>query len=305
MRDPNDVKIREVLDVYLRERRETAGDFQRILSGIKPLRKFWGSSTLGDIKGANCRGYVEFRNVGSGTVRRELSILSAAIKVFIVEVDQLSAIPKLWMPSAPPPKEQWLTRPEVARLLAAAMGCTFTKSGDNWTRERDINAANPALARFIILGVGTGTRHSALLGLEWEKNERGGHVDLSAENLFRTTGGKAETKKRQPPTRLGTRLLSHLGRWKAQDTLIRHTGNIIHNDRAAIERMRTPWNEAVQRAGLDHVTPHIMRHTRATWLMQAGVAEYEAAGSLGMTVETFHRIYAHHSPDFQKNAANI
>lgn len=41
------------------------------------------------------------------------------------------------------------------------------------------------------------------------------------------------------------------------------------------------------------------------WLMQAGVPIWEAAGHLGMTVETIQRTYAHHHPDHQKAAAEV
>ena len=45
--------------------------------------------------------------------------------------------------------------------------------------------------------------------------------------------------------------------------------------------------EAQRHAELSkEVTPHILRHTAATWLMQAGVDLWEAAGFLGITVET-------------------
>ena len=39
--------------------------------------------------------------------------------------------------------------------------------------------------------------------------------------------------------------------------------------------------------------------------MQAGVSLWEAAGSLGMTVETLERVYGTHHPDWQKNAAEV
>jgi hypothetical protein len=45
-----------------------------------------------------------------------------------------------------------------------------------------------------------------------------------------------------------------------------------------------------------------LRHTAATWLMQAGVDMWEAAGWLGMTVEQLKANYGHH-PDFQEGAA--
>ena len=33
------------------------------------------------------------------------------------------------------------------------------------------------------------------------------------------------------------------------------------------------------------VTPHVLRYTAATWLMQSGTNSWEAAGFLGMSVE--------------------
>jgi hypothetical protein len=50
------------------------------------------------------------------------------------------------------------------------------------------------------------------------------------------------------------------------------------------------------------VTPHSLRHTAATWLMQAGCPIWEAAGFLGMSEKTLRETYAHHHPDFLKGA---
>jgi site-specific recombinase XerD len=48
--------------------------------------------------------------------------------------------------------------------------------------------------------------------------------------------------------------------------------------------------------------PHVLRHTAATWLMQAGTDPWEAAGFLGMTVETLMGRYGHHHPDYLSGA---
>jgi integrase len=57
------------------------------------------------------------------------------------------------------------------------------------------------------------------------------------------------------------------------------------------------FTECVQDAGLEgKVTPHTLRHTAATWLMQAGVDLWTAAGYLGMTAQTLERVYGHHHP---------
>jgi integrase len=52
------------------------------------------------------------------------------------------------------------------------------------------------------------------------------------------------------------------------------------------------------------VTPHTLRHTAATWLMQRGVPVWEAAGFLGMPPEVLLGTYGHHHPDFLHGAAN-
>ena len=70
--------------------------------------------------------------------------------------------------------------------------------------------------------------------------------------------------------------------------------------------MHTAWPQAIARSGLDDsVTPHTLRHTRATWLMQAGIDPWEAASSLGMTIQMITQHYGHHHPDFQKRAAEV
>ncbi len=67
--------------------------------------------------------------------------------------------------------------------------------------------------------------------------------------------------------------------------------------------MRKGFEAAVRAAGLGaDVTPHILRHTCATWLMQNGANLWDAAGFLGMTVQQLEEGYGHHHPDYQEDA---
>src|SRR5437588_5722249 len=50
-------------------------------------------------------------------------------------------------------------------------------------------------------------------------------------------------------------------------------------------------------------SPHILRHTCATWLVIAGISYEEIGKMLGDTAETIERIYGHHHPDFLKKAS--
>src|SRR5262245_3081269 len=71
-----------------------------------------------------------------------------------------------------------------------------------------------------------------------------------------------------------------------------------------IRPVRKGFAAAVRAAGLDStVTPHVLRHTAATWAMQNGADLWQAAGFLGMTVELLQGRYGHHHPDFQCEAA--
>ena len=61
---------------------------------------------------------------------------------------------------------------------------------------------------------------------------------------------------------------------------------------------------ACKRAGLHGVTPHTLRHTAATWIMQRGVPTWEAAAFLSMSEATLTQVYGHHHPDYMRAAAD-
>jgi hypothetical protein len=69
-------------------------------------------------------------------------------------------------------------------------------------------------------------------------------------------------------------------------------------------KIRSAWECILRDAGLDEdVVRHTLRHTAATWSIQAGTDMWQAAGSLGMTVEQLQETTSHHHPDFQSEAA--
>ena len=87
-------------------------------------------------------------------------------------------------------------------------------------------------------------------------------------------------------------LLAHLRRWKRKGGRY-----IVEWNGRPVKWIDEVFTAAVEDAGLEGtVTPHTLRHTAATWLMQAGVDMWTAAGYLGMTVETLERVYGHHHP---------
>jgi integrase len=67
--------------------------------------------------------------------------------------------------------------------------------------------------------------------------------------------------------------------------------------------VKTGFRAACARAGLTDVSPHVLRHTCATWMMQRGVPKWDAAGFLGMTLATLERDYGHYHPEYLREAA--
>jgi integrase len=207
-----------------------------------------------------------------------LETLRAAINYWHRECGPLPSVPVVILPDAPELRDKWLTRQEADRLLRAA--------------ERTEH-----LKRFILLGLHTGSRRNAILSLTWDR------IDFAAGVMMRRGYGESESRtKKTPPVRLGKEILRLLREWRALDG--DHGKYVIHWNGQRIKSIRHAWKRVVEEAGIK-ATPHTLRHTRATWVMQHGdVPPWEAAGHLGMSLKTLQK-YAKHSPDFQKRAAEV
>jgi len=156
------------------------------------------------------------------------------------------------------------------------------------------------LARFILIGVYSGTRAGAIASASPTAAIGRSFVDLERGVYYRRAQGKQETNKRQPPMPIPPRLLAHLRRWKERKIIARH---FVEFNGEGVSSVKTAFKHAVTLAKLGPgVSPHTLRHTAATWLMQNGTDPWQAAGYLGMSVETLLRVYGHHHPDHLKDA---
>ena len=296
---PEDLLVDEVMASYLREHVPDSPSRAWIADMAAPIVEWWSGKTLDQINGPTCRAYVQWRTsqrikwkpdklISDQTARHELKCLRAAIEHYHREHGPLRAVPVVTLPPGSPQKENYyLTRGEAAQRIRIAKKLAKTRH----------------VARMILIGVYTGTRPGATLGLGWLPSPTGGWFDLDAGILCRRPFGSKRTRKKQPPARIHCRLLLHLGRRKAADLACGVT-RVIHYQGGPIERIINAWKSVRVAAGhARHDTPHILRHTAATWQMQAGTDVYEVAGYLGMSVKTLLEVYGHHHPDFQKNAA--
>lgn len=266
--------------VYAMEHAPTTASPHLIAEHIAGLADFWGPRKVSEVKGATCRAFAKGRK--SSMARRQLETLRAAVNYFHKEYG-LDPIPAFTMPAKHKARERWLTRDEAAALLRSAR-------------------RTPHLARFILIGLYTGTRSGAILGLSWITSIRTGYVDLDASVIHRSGAAQRETKKRQPPVKIPDRLMAHLTRWNRMDGNMRH---VINWNGSSVKSIKKAFRSARENAKLSNdVVPHTLRHTCATWLMQAGVSQWDAANFLGMTMDVLDRVYSHPSnPEFQKNAS--
>jgi integrase len=90
---------------------------------------------------------------------------------------------------------------------------------------------------------------------------------------------------------------------KGMEAVAARTETIVHWEGQPIQKLRRSWDTACRLAGLEGVTPHVLRHSSATWLMQKRVDAWQVAGFLGMSLITLNRTYGHHHPEWQEDAA--
>ena len=170
------------------------------------LNEFWGAKTLAEISGETCGAYVRERGTVSGA-RRDLEDLRAAIGHHAKEGYHQGSV-RVSLPPKGLPRDRWLTRSEAAKLLWA---CWSTRE-----TQRAIPTVKFPLrhiARFILIGLYTGTRAAAIAASAPARAEGRAYVDLERGVFYRLAIGKRVTNKRQPPVPLPPQLLSHMRRW--------------------------------------------------------------------------------------------
>lgn len=280
-RDLARITCAEVMTLYAQDLPSDKPSRALVGYHLKALLPFWGDKSLDQVRGSTCRKYLLSRcsgqasSVQPSTVRRELKTLQAAINHWHKE-SPLAAVPRVSLPPENPRRERVLERSEAARLLRA---CRKLKL--------------PHVARFILIGLYTGTRHAAILDLRWNAGLAGGHIDVQRGVVFRRGAAERETSKRRPPVQLSRSLRSQVARWEKMDG--DNFPHVIHFRGQRLAKMKRAWTHVVREAGLGRdVTPHTLRHTCASWLLWKGWTIWDVAGHIGADASTVQKVYGHH-----------
>jgi integrase len=272
------ISIASILDLYLADRRARAiPGLARLEWAHKPLTRILGPKPPEAITEAECHRYTARRRkdgVADATVRTELQALRAALRWAAAPERRLIAeVPRIDMPARPEARIRWLNRDEAGRLLAAC------------------KAHHVRL--FVTLALHTGARSGAILGLTWDR------VDLTNRLVDFREAGRVRTRKRRVPAPINDTLYAALVEAQAAAT----TEYVIEWAGGPVARVKHAFRDAAARASLVGVTPHVLRHTAVTWMLQAGIDPWKAAGLVGMTVDMVQQVYGHHHPEHLRDAA--
>ncbi len=277
----DELTVERALDDYRREHVEAhCADPRRQEDAIVHLKAFFGDRPLAAVDIPSSRKYADARRKGvigvesrrsgksrcasDGTIRRELNVLMAASN-HAKSWKRLTEMPSIEMPIerrlGVDDEAPYFTKAELAALLAGATG---------------------ELRHFIDLAYWTGARRASIEDLTRPQ------VRWEQRRIHLQTPGKVATKKRQPIVPILAEMEPALkALWDAS----------THRDRLFVMGdFYRPFRELCEGVGLgDRSNPHMLRHTRATHLLQDGVSLYSVARLLGDTVATVERVYGHHS----------
>lgn len=294
---PQQPRIDAILDGYLAERKPVVASFQTLQFDAKAIKRHVGNLEPHMLAR---RTYVELRRkegVSDGTIRREVGTLRAALQ-WAVREKWIKEAEKPYVESAPKPgpRERWLTRSEVEKLIAACR--------------------TPHVKLFVILAYHTAARRNAILDLTWDR------VDFEHRRVDYRRPGRNSGNKRRAVVPLNPVALAALqeARKAATGAIRRRKSNeaitqedveaevgrayVIEYHGRPVSSVRTGFAEACDRAGITECSPHILRHTAATHMVMARVPLGVIARMLGDKEEMVERVYGKWSPDYLREGAD-
>ncbi len=182
-------------------------------------------------------------------------------------------MPQIELPKTPPPRDRYLTRDEARRLLDGAQ--------------------DPHIKLAILLALTTAGRIGALLELTWDR------VDMQ-RRMIRLATNDIGPKKGRATVPINDTLMAALqtARLAAVSPYVVEWGG------RKVGSIKTGFNAAVKRAGIEHCTPHDLRRTAGRLMVEAGVPIEEVAQYLGHSNPSVTRsTYAQFSPSHLRSAA--
>ena len=303
-RDIDRIDVADVLSIYLEDCGPRMADQPKLERCIGRLNDYWGGKMLSQVTAAECRAYVKERGK-TGGARADLETLARR------DQSSCQGEPALRSRSGHAAAKRTAAGPVAHASEAAKLIWACWRYREQQTVHRGRQKGQ------LIATDKRPLRHLSPIHSDWPVHRYPGRRDRFGfavptrrplvrrpdQGIFyRLAIGRRATNKRQTPAPIPPRLLAHMRRWVRRGIV---TSHFVEWQGAPVKSVKTGFKHAVELAGLwGKVTPHTLRHTAATWLMQRGVPIWQAAGYLGMSAEMLERTYGHHHPDYMRAAAH-
>lgn len=247
----------------------------------------WGSWPLTSIGRLDVQTWIkdmEAAGVGAPTIAAAYHLFAGMLKAAVLD-KKLSESPcvAIDLPTVVKPPPRWLTRLEHDRIQLAL---EQLPRGHVWQA-------------LVGLGCFSGLRPvGELAGLDVED------VDFERGMVYvhqvLTRAGMREYPKTEGSVRW-VPFPPHVGQLLWRVATERRTGPLFtaaRGGRMTEENFRNRvWRPALATAGVKPETPYVMRHTAASWLVQAGVPPFEIVKMLGHSSQRLVNTYLHLAPD--------
>lgn len=269
--------VREIVEGYLADRKRKVSAPKTLENYCNHIINILGHVYHDDLSRQDIERYSDQRmNDGKSpsTVIRALSVLRASI-YWAERENWVTRGFRFKMPVSPAgPRERWITKEEARALLNAC-------------KKRGMH-----LYTFTLLALSTAARKSAITDLKWDA------VDFKRK-LIDFSAVKGGRNKRRSVVPMNDELFEHMKimrNFSVSDHVIEYAGKQVTTIYKVFKR-------AANDAGVKDVSPHIMRHTAATWMIMDGVPLREIARFLGDTEEMVEKVYGKHSPQYLQRAS--
>lgn len=244
----------------------------------KAVLPHFGALRPDQIDASHCRAYTKLRKaagIAQGSTWTELGHLQSVVIWAHKKARLIDFAPHIERPQKPQPKDRFLTRAEIDRLLAAE--------------------CEPHVRLAILLMLTTAGRVGAVLELSWDRVD----FDRGQINLRVDAEGPRKGRAVVPMNATLRAALTAAKEAALSDYVVEWAGGPIAS-------VRNGFKAACDRAGLADVTPHVLRHTAGVHMAEAGVPMQLIAQYLGHSSTSItERVYARFSPNYMREAADV
>ena len=223
------------------------------------------------------RQYIRQRQAekaSASSINKEIGLLSRAVNYANLEWGAALENPVCGLKQREPEgRVRWLTKPQATALLVAA--------GRLGPRAAHLPAV-------ITLALNTGMRKGELLGLEWAR------VDFDHALIYLDGADCKSGKRRAIPINAAAKVA-------LESRAALGCGPLVFG----VQDVKRSFAHACQLAGIVNFRFHDLRHTFASWLVQAGVPLTEVRDLLGHASIEMTERYAHLAPERLRRAVKL